>query len=104
MVPSIIEQVTQAEAEAAFLKKDAQAKARETIAQANAQAREAVEKAKEQGRDKIRAASQTAEADGRDAAEKIRKENAKMADTQCESATGKLSKAVDYILERIVKV
>ena len=104
MVPSIIEQITQAEAEAASIKKDAQAKAREAVAQANVQAREAVEKAKELGRDKVRTASQAAEAEGRDTAKKIRNENAKRADTQCEAASEKLPKAVDYILERIVKV
>ena len=103
-MPSIIEQVTQAEAQAASIKKEAQLQARELVAKAVQEASRIVEEAREQGRKTVHSAAEAAEMKGQELAEQVRREKAEEVDTQCMAAARKLPQAVEYILERIITV
>lgn len=102
-MPSIIELVSQAEEEAAALKKEAQAKAKEQIAASEAEAAAALERAHSSGRERVLAAQERAEEEGARIAEKVREVAASKADAQVNAAREKLPEAAKYILERVVK-
>lgn len=102
-MPSIIEQITAAEAQAAALKKDEAAAGREAAAKAQQEAKALLEAARERGRARIAELSAKAEVEGAKLAEDIRAKNASETDEACAAASKKLPEAVGYILERVVK-
>ena len=99
-MPSIIEQVSQAEAEALSLKKDAERQAKEMEAAARQAALAQIQAAQEAGRGRIAAAVAEAE-EGKHIAQEICDQEAAKATASSQRAREALPQAVAYILERV---
>lgn len=102
-MPSIIDRITNAEAEAAALKRDAAVKARQAIAEASSEAQRLVAGARDQGREELIEAQARAEEEGQKIAADIRAAKAREADAVCAAAGKNMDAAVGYILERVTQ-
>lgn len=100
-MPSIIERVSQAEAQAVSRKKEAARQAREMDAAAQQAALNRLEEAKEAGRQLLAASAAQAEAKGKEIAQQIWEEQAALSAQRCHKARQALPQAVAYILERV---
>lgn len=100
-MPSIIEKVSEAEAQATSLKKDAARQAREMDAAARQAALSRLEAAQDVGRDLVAASAAKAEEEGKHIAREICEEQAAQSDASCQKARKALPHAVTYILERV---
>ncbi len=102
-MPSIIDRITQAEAEAAAYKRDAAAKARETIIEAGNEAQQELAAARDQGREELLAAQMRAEKEGEEIAQGICQSKAQEADRVCDEARAHMDEAVSYILKKVTE-
>ncbi len=100
-MPSIIERVADAEAQALSMKKDAERQAREMGAEAQKAAAAQVAAAQEAGRSLVAQAIAAAEEEGAHIAQEICGEQAAKAQAASQKARDSLPKAVTYILERV---
>ena len=98
-MPSIIDMVSQAEAEALSLKKDAERQAKEMEAAARQDAQ--IQAAQEAGRNRVAAAIAEAEEEGKHIAQEICDQEAAKATASSQRAREALPQAVAYILERV---
>lgn len=103
-MPSMIERVAAAEAEAAKIKKDAAAKGRENIAAANAEAAQRTSRAREEARERLAKAEAEAEKEGEELKKSIIAEKSGEADVAVGSARARLDKAVEHIIERATAI
>lgn len=100
-LPSIIDMVSQAEAEALSLKKDAERQAKEMEAAARQDAQAQIQAAQEAGRNRVAAAIAEAEEEGKHIAQEICDQEAAKATASSQRAQEALPQAVAYILERV---
>lgn len=100
-MPSIIDRITKAEADAEAIKREAAAKAREAIAEAGNEAQQLLAAVREQGRGELLAAQARAETEGKELAEGIRREKAAEADKVCAGARSHMQEAVSHILGKV---
>lgn len=100
-MPSIIDMVSQAEAEALSLKKDAERQAKEMEAAARQKAQAQIQAAQEAGRNRVAAAIAEAEEEGKHIAQEICDQEAAKTTASSQRAREALPQAVAYILERV---
>lgn len=100
-MPSIVERVSEAEAQALTRKKEATRQAREIEAAARQAAQGRLEAAREEGRRLIAESSAEAEAAGKQLAIDIWEKRAAESAARCEQARQALPQAAAYILERV---
>ncbi len=101
-MPSMIERIAEAEAEAARIKKQALTDGRAAIAQAAAEGARTADTAREQARRDIAQAEADAEKEGEALAKTIFAQKAAQADEACAQAAKNLDRAVEHILERAI--
>lgn len=99
---SIIDEITEVEAQAATIRQDAAASARETVAAAQAEALRQRDAQAEFARTKLREATQKAEAEGELLSAQILAQRAEETKNLCEIAEKKLPEAVKHLAGRIV--
>lgn len=100
-MPSIIEKVSEAEAQALSIRKEAARQAREMDAAAHQAALTSLEAARENGRALIATATAEAEEEGKRLAQDILQELAAQSAQRAEEARQALPRAAAYILERV---
>ncbi|MEA5059716.1 MAG: hypothetical protein EOM66_10200 [Clostridia bacterium] len=100
-MPSIIEKVSEAEAQAVSLRKEAGRQVREMDAAARQAALSRLEAAQEAGRALVAQAAAKAEEEGKHIAQEICEKEAAQSDARCQAARQALPQAVAYILERV---
>lgn len=99
---SIIDEIAKAEAQAATIRQDAAASARDMIASAQAAGEKALAAQVEAGRTAQRTAAQRAEEEGALISEKVLATRRAEAAQKCAAAKEKLPEAVSYLLRRVV--
>lgn len=100
---SMIEQVKEAEQQAAQIRQEAVVAGREAVAKTQADIKEKRLLSAEEEREALKDAMQKAEETGAALGAKIISERAKEADASCEAAKKKLPEAVAYLLGRVVR-
>lgn len=100
-MPSIIDSITNAETEAAAIKRDAAAKAREAIVNAGNEVQQQLALERDQGRERLHEAQLRAEKQGEEIAREILKEKSAQADQLCAQARSHIDEAVSYILGKV---
>ena len=101
-LPTMIERIASAEAEAAKIKKDAVAKGREEIADSLAKAAAQIDAAKAEARVLVETERAKAEEEGAQLTEGILAARKAEADALCDKARAKLPQAAELIVGRVV--
>ena len=102
-IRSIIDQIKEAEEQAAVIRQEAAVFARDAIASAHAQAEEAAAAALQSERIAFKQACDQAEADGRALEARILDERNTQTRAQCDKAGEHLPEAVAYLLRKVVE-
>ena len=100
-MPSIIEKISEAEAQASSIRKEAARQARAIEASAHQAALDRLEAAREKGRALAAASALMAEEEGKRLAREIGQEQAAESARRTEAARQALPRAAAYILERV---
>ncbi len=101
---SLIDRITEAEAQAQSKKRDASVKAREMVADARTRAAASVSEAAKSASERKNAASANAEIKGEALFKEIFDKNSARADEYCAAAEKKFESAVDHIIKKALEL